>query len=169
MGSLLLCRRTAPQPSDPDIHCRQHEQGEHPAPCRNRRLGPLLAMRRRRPSLALGLSLLLLNLLASVLPPAAHAAAHHGATEHLAASHDDHHDVSETAVPGDLTEHEHIVVKATTTQARPTLDVLPTSLIVVPPVHTLATSRTNWIPDDRPQHPSRTHDPPSAPRAPPSR
>lgn len=138
-------------------------------PCPNRRFGSLLAMRYHRPRVALGFPLLLLNLAAAMAVPAAHATAHRDAPDHVVVSHEEHDHVPETEDDAGLTDHDHIVIEAINTQSRPTLDGLPLSQIAVAPVRELVSAGTMWIPDFRPQHPTRTHDPPSAPRAPPSR
>jgi hypothetical protein len=84
-------------------------------------------------------------------------------------SHEEHDHVPETGDDAGLTDHDHTVIEATTTQVRPTLDVLPQSQIAVLPVSELASSQFIRFSDLRAPHPTRTHDPPSSPRPPPSR
>lgn len=138
-------------------------------PCPNRRFGSLLAMRYHRPRVALGFPLLLFNLAAAMAVPAAHATAHRDVPDHVVVSHEEHDHVPETGDDAGLTDHDHIVIEAINTQSRPTLDVLPQSQIAVLPLSELASSQSIRFTDLRAPHPPRTHDPPSAPRAPPSR
>ncbi len=137
--------------------------------CRIPRHGLLLTMHRRRPSRILGLVLLLLNLTASVLPAAAHAAAHHEGIDHAATAHVDHHEVPHSALDRAPADHDHTAVEATPTQVRPTVELLPAADVTIQPVQEVFWSQTTWTRVQRPLHLARTHDPPSAPRAPPSR
>lgn len=118
--------------------------------------------------MALGLSLAVLNLVAAVLPPAAHAAAHLHDAEHHGAIVQSHHHGHDGSYSHDTDGHLHVDLQAVATHARP--DVGPAVVSEVAPVALGVATAVAGVPvadrDDRLI--VRTHDPPNAPRAPPA-
>lgn len=125
-------------------------------------------MRRVRPSLALGLSLAVLNLCAAVLRPAAHTAEHlHDAAHHGAMAHG-HHDSHDGGYSHDVDGHLHLDLQAVVASPRP--DVGPLVAVAVTPLSLppVPAAVVPALSEHHPQAPARTHDPPSAARAPPA-
>jgi hypothetical protein len=125
-------------------------------------------MPRARPSLALGLSLISLTLLGAVVPPAAHAAEHVHDADHHGPPVDGHHEAHDGSYSHDADGHLHIDLNAVVAGQRPDVDpatvpqpcavaVVITAVVLGPPPGA-----------DTARLPARTHDPPNAPRAPPT-
>lgn len=125
-------------------------------------------MPRARPSLALGLSLVLLNLTAAVLPSAAHAAAHLHDAEHHGALVEDHHAEHDGRYSHDTDGHLHLDLQAVAANPRP--DVGPAMVSEVAPIPCQVATAPLVAPAAERHAVAvvRTHDPPSAPRAPPT-
>jgi hypothetical protein len=126
-------------------------------------------MLRNRPSVALGFSLLVLNLASAVLPDAVHAWEHRQTRAHADAIVHEHDGAEHDGAATDLDTHEHVDVRATCTPTHPDLVALPVAHVAEPTIRTNITGPIQREVERDPYSLTRTHDPPSAPRAPPSR